>query len=221
MKGQTTTPRALYRSNQQRMIAGVCGGFAEYFAIDVTLVRIFWLVSLFFSGFGLAAYLVCIFVIKNNPGAQETEPAKKRAEPAKETPLKNNSIIGLILIIFLIILISGHVFHHPFHGFRHFMGWQWHPHGFDDFLSFIVVLIGFGYIAIKYLTKDATGSGTSRLYRSKSKRMFGGICGGLADLWQIDVTWIRLGFIALALATSFIASICLYLLLLIAIPVEK
>ncbi|MBN2356913.1 PspC domain-containing protein [candidate division KSB1 bacterium] len=51
--------------------------------------------------------------------------------------------------------------------------------------------------------------------------MIGGVCGGLSDLWQIDVTWIRLGFVVLSLASNVLAGIIIYLILLIAIPEEK
>ena len=37
-------PRKLYRSRNQRMVAGVCGGLAEYFNVDATLIRVLFLV---------------------------------------------------------------------------------------------------------------------------------------------------------------------------------
>lgn len=57
--------RQLYRSRRQRMIAGVCGGIAEYFGTDPTLVRLIWVVlSLPMFGFvGVLAYLICWAVI--------------------------------------------------------------------------------------------------------------------------------------------------------------
>jgi phage shock protein C len=49
--------RRLYRSTTERQIAGVCGGLAHYFNIDVTLVRIAFVVAAFTS-VGLLAYIV-------------------------------------------------------------------------------------------------------------------------------------------------------------------
>jgi phage shock protein PspC (stress-responsive transcriptional regulator) len=46
-------PRKLYRSRSQRMIAGVCGGLADYFNIDATLVRVLFLLLAVFGGTGL------------------------------------------------------------------------------------------------------------------------------------------------------------------------
>ena len=46
-----------------KTIAGVCSGLAEYFDIDVTLVRVPWIISIFFSAGGtLLAYLICWIV---------------------------------------------------------------------------------------------------------------------------------------------------------------
>ena len=40
-------------------VFGVCGGIAEYFDIDPTLVRIIWVIMMFAFGTGLLAYIVC------------------------------------------------------------------------------------------------------------------------------------------------------------------
>lgn len=45
--------------SQDKKLAGVCGGFAEYFGIDPTLIRIIWLVLVVCGGVGLLAYLIC------------------------------------------------------------------------------------------------------------------------------------------------------------------
>ncbi|CDQ39038.1 MULTISPECIES: PspC domain-containing protein [Virgibacillus] len=58
--------KKLYRSNTQRMIAGVLGGLAEYFNIDATILRLVFVVLLFMSAFTFAlVYLVAIFIIPN------------------------------------------------------------------------------------------------------------------------------------------------------------
>ena len=50
--------RKLTRSETDRMVAGVCGGLAEYFSIDPTLVRVLFVATAIFGGAGLWAYLV-------------------------------------------------------------------------------------------------------------------------------------------------------------------
>lgn len=60
-------PKRLYRSRSERMIGGVCGGIAQYFGIDPTLVRILTLVAVFMAGSGFLAYLVAWVVVPEEP----------------------------------------------------------------------------------------------------------------------------------------------------------
>ena len=55
--------KKLYRSNSQKMIAGVCGGIAEYFEIDPTLVRLGTLLFSFIFGSGLLVYIIAAVII--------------------------------------------------------------------------------------------------------------------------------------------------------------
>ena len=55
--------KPLRRSRRDRKIAGVCAGFAEHFQLDVSLVRIIWLVVALFGGGGVVAYIICWIVI--------------------------------------------------------------------------------------------------------------------------------------------------------------
>jgi len=60
-----TKPRRLTRSNRNKMIAGVCGGIAEYLDMDPTLVRVLYvLVSILSAAFpGIIAYIILMFVM--------------------------------------------------------------------------------------------------------------------------------------------------------------
>jgi len=56
--------KALVRSRDGRMLAGVCAGVAGYFGLDVTLVRVIWaVVSVITGGAGVLAYLVAWVII--------------------------------------------------------------------------------------------------------------------------------------------------------------
>ena len=60
--------KRLYRSNQNKIICGVCGGLAEYFAVDPTLVRLVRaLVTLFGIAPGIIAYVVAAIIIPQRP----------------------------------------------------------------------------------------------------------------------------------------------------------
>jgi phage shock protein PspC (stress-responsive transcriptional regulator) len=55
--------KRLTRSYTNRMIGGVCGGIAEYFNIDPTLVRLAFVLLAFFGGPGVVLYIILWFVI--------------------------------------------------------------------------------------------------------------------------------------------------------------
>lgn len=59
--------RRLYRCRHDRQLAGVAGGMAEYFDIDPTVVRVLWILSVFFGGFSLLLYLVLAVIIPLEP----------------------------------------------------------------------------------------------------------------------------------------------------------
>lgn len=50
--------KRLQRSRTERMIAGVCGGIAEYFGVDPTLVRLIWVAVSLMAGAGILLYLI-------------------------------------------------------------------------------------------------------------------------------------------------------------------
>lgn len=59
--------KKLYRSTQNKQLCGVCGGMAEYFNIDPTIVRLIWALAVIFAGAGILAYIVCAFIIPEQP----------------------------------------------------------------------------------------------------------------------------------------------------------
>ena len=62
--------RKLYRSNSDIKISGVCGGIAEYFGIDSTIVRLLWVLGTFMTGFfiGIVLYIACVVIIPVDSG---------------------------------------------------------------------------------------------------------------------------------------------------------
>ncbi len=65
-------PKRLYRSTDQRMIAGVCGGIAEYFNIDVTIVRIIAVILLLPGAApGFLPYVILWIIVPKKPKATQ------------------------------------------------------------------------------------------------------------------------------------------------------
>lgn len=53
------------------MIAGVCGGLGEYLSVDPTIVRVIFVITLFFGGAGAIAYLVLWLIVPEEPDAHQ------------------------------------------------------------------------------------------------------------------------------------------------------
>jgi len=128
----------LYRSRKDRIIGGVAGGLAEYFEVDVVLVRVLWVLAIFIGGGGLVAYVIAWIIIpdvtserfhnsKKVPGEQKANAFAKNEEDIAETAnfkyeneqearARRRRNAGLILIgigvIFLVRNAFGFIFHY-------------------------------------------------------------------------------------------------------------
>jgi phage shock protein C len=65
--GTVAKTRRLYRSRTDRKLAGVCGGLAQYFNTDATLMRVLFVVLALLGGPGLLIYLVLWIVVPEEP----------------------------------------------------------------------------------------------------------------------------------------------------------
>lgn len=76
-----TPPRAekkLMRSRTDHKVAGVCGGLGNYLDVDPTLIRLVWVLLVFFGGTGVLAYIIAWIVMPEEPLA---EPVKAESAP--------------------------------------------------------------------------------------------------------------------------------------------
>lgn len=115
--------KKLYRDESRKTIGGVCAGLAEYFDMDIAIVRALFLLTFIFLGTGLMAYIVLWIVIPKkglgyyNPGVdyrvhsqqaynpfeankQATQGAPVDAIPPKKSSSPAGVVIGMILICF-------------------------------------------------------------------------------------------------------------------------
>lgn len=69
MNNQSPDPKKLYLSSKDKKIFGVCGGIAEYFGTDSTVVRLAWVVITIITGVfpGVLAYLIAAIVMPKKP----------------------------------------------------------------------------------------------------------------------------------------------------------
>lgn len=68
-EGYTTvnTAKKLLKSSKNKKLSGVCGGLAEYFGIDATIVRLIFALCVLFIGYGIMTYLVCLIMMPSEP----------------------------------------------------------------------------------------------------------------------------------------------------------
>ena len=59
--------KRLYKSNDNKMADGVCGGIAEYLGVDPTLVRVAWIVFCAAGGSGFLAYVIAAVLMPRRP----------------------------------------------------------------------------------------------------------------------------------------------------------
>ncbi|MGH7492546.1 MAG: PspC domain-containing protein [bacterium] len=232
--GAAAPPRRLYRSVSDRKLAGVCGGVAEYFGIDTILVRVLWVMSCFFGLFGVMAYIVAWAVVPDNPLSVAAAPPR----PSSNT---GRYILGTILIVLGVVWLAER------HGFNLLVPWHWDdyfiPHWMSWGLVFAVVLILLGVTLVLRGTgrNDSratmidpleapaagfTATGETRmkqktLLRSLNDRMIGGVCGGMAEYFNIDPSLVRVGWVMLTFFSGFFLGIIAYIVLMVVVPEQK
>ncbi|MCI0707507.1 MAG: PspC domain-containing protein [Ignavibacteriae bacterium] len=129
-------PKRLYRSRTNKVIAGVCGGVAEYLGIDATLVRVLWVLFTIFGGGGLLLYIAALIIVPQNPtrvigDSSTTENVAAGNQQALQ-------IIGFILlglgVFFLFVNLD-------FFSFKQMMRFVWN-------FAFPAILIGIGILLL-------------------------------------------------------------------------
>lgn len=152
--------KKLYRSNTDKMIGGVSGGIAEYFEIDPTIVRILFVLAVFFGGGGIIAYIILWIIVPEKPyvfpGSQQSQSESQSnfTQAHQETEAKDqnsssngepfnyaafqqkqksntNSVAGIVLIVIgALFLLNNFI-----------------PRfNFGDFWPFILIAVGIGLI---------------------------------------------------------------------------
>lgn len=98
--------RKLYKSANDKVLAGVCGGIGEYFDVDTVIIRLLWVVFTLMGGAGIIAYIIAAIIIPTNPSAMPAEGFYNGTEEAGYRPERKNSsrntsiVLGVILVLF-------------------------------------------------------------------------------------------------------------------------
>lgn len=222
----STNPKRLYKSRVNRMIDGVCGGIAEYFGLDPTLVRIVWVLLTILGGSGILLYIAGMIIIPTAPLFPIPPAAQSAASPSPSS--SNHKFWGILLVVVGTLWLLSNM------GIWH----RWWSFSWDVMLPVVLVLAGVAFlfggrnsISIPVGQSETGGSSSesapahvnpaepTRLYRSRRERKLFGVCGGLGTYFGIDPTIVRVLFVVSAFA-SFGITILAYIIMAIVVPEE-
>lgn len=102
----------LYRSESNRVIAGVCGGLADYFGIDATILRVIFVFITLFGGSGIILYVILWVVVpsETTKTTNSEDHIKENVEELKEKSKKlaggdTKTLLGIAIIIMGLALL--------------------------------------------------------------------------------------------------------------------
>lgn len=130
------SPKKLYRSRSNRVIAGVCGGLGEYLSIDPIILRVVFVAMAFAGGSGILIYLIGVLVIPEATGAEQVVTEKNEANVGSQNWLSDRrNVIGAIIVVVGLVALLNQI--SPFHWLR-----------WDFFWPVLIIIIG-AYLIFK------------------------------------------------------------------------
>jgi phage shock protein C len=222
-------PKRMFKSRRDRMIDGVCGGIAEYFDIDPTIIRGLFILLILFGGTGLFLYVGGMIIMPVNPYHMAMIQTGGMPE-AKNAPKRTWGAIFIVIgLLFLLRNFGWFAFHHI---------WQI---SWGLVLPILFIILGMALIYSHQQSRERRRSENvapeqegeigmnaeqkgapsyKRLYKSRRDRKLFGVCGGLGDYFNLDPTVVRLLFIFMTIL-SVGTGILLYIAMAIFVPDEN
>ena len=212
--------RRLCKSRRDKIVDGVCGGIAHYLNMDPTIVRLGWVVLTLLGGWILIVLYIAGMIIMPRASAESEEEAPRGS-------VGRGYLLGMVLVVIgaLVLLDNFDVVPWPLWRFWH-IPWEimW---------GIFLILIGAMLVVSRRGTKEEEASPSraqarrvgeeeghrepKRLLRSKRDRMIAGVCGGIADYFEVDPSLVRLAW-ALGTIASVGTGVLVYLVMAIVVP---
>jgi phage shock protein C len=225
----TEQQRRLYRSQTNKVIAGVCGGLAEYLNVDITIIRLLWVLLTLLGGSGIILYVIAFFIVPERPFGMGEAPGPVKSE------FGSARIFGILFVAAGVVLLLENL---EILSFCRIWDTAW-----EFVLPGILMLSGV-YLLTKRSKLQTTMSGQTSsdepehsnvnqapppisstdqttnpkvFRRSLTDKKIFGICGGAGEFFGIDSTILR---VAYAIFTVFSGGmgIILYFLMYLIVP---
>jgi phage shock protein PspC (stress-responsive transcriptional regulator) len=108
-------PKKLYRSRKDKVIAGVCGGIADYFNIDPVWIRLAAVLLVLADGVGIIFYILAWILVPQNPNQKDTkntsaEEVVEKIKTGKVQKRNSTPVLGIIILIIGIGLLMKNIF---------------------------------------------------------------------------------------------------------------
>jgi phage shock protein C len=222
--------KKLYRSQTDKVFAGVCGGIAEYFDKDAVLIRLLWILMTFLGGSGVVFYIIALFIVPVRPIGESTVSSTSTASSTAD--FSAAKVFGTLFIVVGIIILMDNL---DFISFHRLSGLFW-----DFGIPAFLILLGFFFLIVK--TKkdekpitlqdsaaqkstttipptEPTGQKSEKkiLRRSLTDKKFLGVCGGLAEYFDVDSSIVRVAYAVFTVFSSG-AGIIIYFVFYLVIP---
>ncbi len=223
MESDAQITKRLYKSRRNRMVDGICGGIAEYFDIDPTIVRILWVLITLLGGSGFFLYIAAMIIMPVNP---DQDGVQSGSAPVYNEPGKRRFWgIVLVLIGAFALMIN--------------LGWladlSWWSFSRSVVMPVLFILLG-AVLIYTYSRRSSQSPATppegapkettapptqvKELRRSVTDRKVFGVCGGVARYFNVDPTIVRILYVLLVLA-SLGWGLLLYIILGIVMPEDR
>ncbi len=230
-QGDNPSRKRLFRSDQEKLLAGVAGGLAEYFNMDPSLMRLLWVLAALATGgmiFWLYLALWLFLPVGDNTRGQVADPAIRLSESALGLLAWGLVALGVLWILANFGILPTLL--HSLRGVLHVIGLVFWP----------LLLIAAGWLILNRLgymqglsekvpTSDAVKASMEEGYRSmrektplkrsKDDRMLLGVCAGIAHWLHIDPAIVRILWVLFSLG-GMGTGVILYVLLALIMPEE-
>jgi phage shock protein PspC (stress-responsive transcriptional regulator) len=216
----------LYRSTTNKVIAGVCGGYAEYFDVDPVIIRVLFVLLTIFGGSGILIYIASIFIIPKKTVYEGQVQSEQTS--AANSPSALRYLFGIVLVVVGIFVLIENLGLFSLSDFL--------DNSLDYIFPILLIIAGMAIIyyrqsAVEQKTPSSASSENQpedspkesryhQLRRSTKDKKIAGVCGGLAQYFDIDSSIIRILYVILCLA-SFGAGVLLYIILALVVPNDR